>query len=200
MNFPENATILPGENSTFICNSKILTTIWRIGSDTGSRDLDTERLIGNQNAVDTLAEDSIFLSEIRTGDDYNSTLIITGSKSKNFTRIQCALAQAISIDLNFTSPAFLRVLGKQMVVSMMKSVFEMVPFSPSNLNNQPSGLTTGKNYLPLLVSFLLSVLCPSHISCNGGGRRDWRYFALQQYSLHFIHVPTSGWILLDPPI
>lgn len=86
-------------------------------SEAGDRqDLDTVRVIGEQSALDTLAGDNIFLygMMIDDQDSYNSTLIITGAISKNFTRIQCALARAITTgdEIFANSPvAFLRVLG-----------------------------------------------------------------------------------------
>lgn len=110
--FPQNATIMLGENGTFLCASATGTTAWTMTKDNITLQLDTDHLLQNQEEIGALAEQNIFIAEWWIGGEYVSTLTITGSHQKNFTMVKCALAdQCCNFNFSTNQVAFLRIFG-----------------------------------------------------------------------------------------
>lgn len=111
--FPKNATISFGENGTFQCNSIARTTIWKIQTNVVSLTLDTERILKEQEILDVLASDSIYLSGLWIDNQYISMLTLTGNNTNNFTRVQCTTATPFTdIDFSNSLIVFLRQIGR----------------------------------------------------------------------------------------
>ena len=113
---PENATVLQGDNGTFICDgSSLLDIVWKVENLNSTRCLHSRLAVLDQGTMSSLIAQNIFLSRIQlsTGGGYASIMTITGTVENNETRVACALEGPDLSKLNYSRAAFLSVIGKR---------------------------------------------------------------------------------------